>query len=518
MANKQLFQSYRGVAVARPNAVNEAGGMAYRRDRFELMAQLAITGCLNGVFYASAKTQLDELLKACAQVDAAFIAKVAIYARKHGYMKDTPAVLLAVLSVRDSRLFRETFNDVIDNARMLRSFVQVMRSGMVGRKSLGSAPKQMVQQWIAARDPEALFRDSVGQSPSMADVIRMVHPRPKSDQQAAVFAYLTGRAGKRDLLPPLAKQYLAFKEGKSAKLPGVPFQMLTALNLSSHDWKRIAMNAKWQMTRMNLNTFERHGLFESAKLTTQVARRLANPALVSRAKVFPYQLMVAAKQLDAKIPASIRAALEKAMQVALENVPKLDARIVIAIDVSGSMHSPATGWRKGSTSVVRCVDVAALFACAVAARNRQTKVLAFDTNVYRFEIGSQGVIDAAARLARHGGGGTNCGLPLAMLNKQRARADLVVYFSDNESWADNGARYYGGTSMMNEWVRFKTRNQDARLALIDLQPYKTSQVKTRPDVLQIGGFSDQVFKVLGAFAQSNGSTRFWTDLIEGSVH
>ena len=206
------------------------------------------------------------------------------------------------------------------------------------------------------------------------------------------------------------------------------------------------------------------------------------------------------------------------MQVALENVPKLDARIVIAIDVSGSMHSPATGWRKGSTSVVRCVDVAALFACAVAARNRQTEVLAFDTNVYRFEIGSQGVIDAAARLARYGGGGTNCGLPLATLNKQRARADLVVYFSDNESWADNGARYYGGTSMMNEWVRFKTRNQDARLALIDLQPYTTSQVKTRPDVLQIGGFSDQVFKVLGAFAQSNGSTRFWTDLIEGAVH
>lgn len=526
MANKQLFQTFRGPRAAKPDAINEAGGLAYQRAPKELLAQLAITGCLNGVYYVSARSQLDELLAACENAEASFIAKVAVYARKYGFMKDTPAVLLAVLSTRDSALFRETFASVIDNARMLRNFVQVMRSGLVGRKSLGSAPKQMVRQWIVERDAEALFRDSVGQSPSLADVIRMVHPRPRNHEQAALFAYLTGSPGKRDQLPALVKRYIAFKDGKSNKVPDVPFQLLTALSLRQQDWKEVAMNGRWQMTRMNLSTFARHGLFESSKLTSVVARRLADPDLVRRAKAFPYQLMVAAmqvqQQVPEQVPARIREALENAMQVALENVPRIEGRIIIAIDVSGSMRSPATGWRKGSTSAVRCVDVAALFACAIVARNAQTEVLAFDTDVYRFYAGGKaGVIEAAARLARYGGGGTNCGLPLAKLNKQRARADLVIYFSDNQSWADQGSSHFGsdrGTSMMSEWIRFKTRNQDARLALIDLQPYATSQVQTRPDVLQIGGFSDQVFKVLGAFAQSDGSSQYWTHLIEGHVH
>ena len=42
----------------------------------------------------------------------------------------------------------------------------------------------------------------------------------------------------------------------------------------------------------------------------------------------------------------------------------------------------------------------------------------------------------AAKLASIGGGGTNCSAPLAQLNAERAKVDLVVFVSDNESWVD----------------------------------------------------------------------------------
>src|SRR4029079_12243781 len=99
---------------------------------------LAATGCLNATFYASAETQLDVVVALASKVDPKFLAKVAIYAREKGLMKDMPALLVAILSVRDPALFAVTFDRVIDNAKMLRTFVQVMRSGQVGRKSLGT--------------------------------------------------------------------------------------------------------------------------------------------------------------------------------------------------------------------------------------------------------------------------------------------------------------------------------------------------------------------------------------------
>ena len=45
---------------------------------------------------------------------------------------------------------------------MLRTYVQILRSGVVGRKSLRTAPKRLVREWLAARHEDALFRSSVG--------------------------------------------------------------------------------------------------------------------------------------------------------------------------------------------------------------------------------------------------------------------------------------------------------------------------------------------------------------------
>lgn len=70
-------------------------------------------------------------------------------------MKDLPALLLAVLSVKDPGLMAKVFERVVDSPKMLRNFVQIMRSGAVGRKSLGSLPKRLVEQWLAARSDDS---------------------------------------------------------------------------------------------------------------------------------------------------------------------------------------------------------------------------------------------------------------------------------------------------------------------------------------------------------------------------
>ncbi|MDY6993977.1 MAG: RNA-binding protein, partial [Pseudomonadota bacterium] len=123
MANKNVFASFRGQQLPVANVRNEAGGQAYQLTPKQALAQYVMTGCLNTTFYAQAEQQLDWVLQYSNQVDAKFIAQLAVYARQQGYMKDMPALLVAVLANKDLKLFSQVFPQVIDNGKMLRNFV-----------------------------------------------------------------------------------------------------------------------------------------------------------------------------------------------------------------------------------------------------------------------------------------------------------------------------------------------------------------------------------------------------------
>src|SRR5580692_12629068 len=176
MANKTLFASLRDALIPQTDTVNSESAPAYALAPKQALAQYAATGCFGRTFYATAHEQLTRVLELCDRVDAEFIAQIAIYSRTQSFMKDMPALLCAWLSARDARLHEAVFTRVIDNTRMLRNYVQILRSGVVGRKSLGSAPKRLVRDWLAGRDEEALFSSSVGQNPSLSDILKMVHP------------------------------------------------------------------------------------------------------------------------------------------------------------------------------------------------------------------------------------------------------------------------------------------------------------------------------------------------------
>ncbi|SDI22763.1 RNA-binding protein [Variovorax sp. OV700] len=513
MANLQLFKTRRGAQLPAGNALNEAGGVAYSLSPKHQLAQLAATGCLNNTFYAQAQDQLDTVLSLAREVDPVFVAKTAVYARRAGHMKDMPALLAATLAVRDVTLLGKVFPRVVDNGKMLRNFVQMLRSGAVGRKSLGTRPKKLVQQWLLEASEAQLLNASVGNTPSLADVVKMVHPKPAEAWRAAWFAWLIDRPYALEALPPVTQAFECFKRDRTQPVPDVPFQMLTALELNAQAWAQIAQRGSWQMVRQNLNTFARHGVFELPGLAAAVAAKLRDPQAVAKARVLPYQLMAAFTATGAEVPHVVKEALQDAMELALANVPAFEGRVVVCPDVSGSMSSPVTGHRGSATSAVRCIDVAALVAAAVLRRNADARVLPFETKVVPLKLNPRdSVMTNAAKLAAVGGGGTSCSAPLALLNKEKAQADLVVLVSDNESWADPARGR--GTATMQEWAAFKQRNPKARMVCIDIQPYATAQAQEQADVLNIGGFSDEVFKLLAVYAAGGLGAEHWVGVIE----
>ena len=286
-------------------------------------------------------------------------------------------------------------------------------------------------------------------------------------------------------------------------------------------WQALAGQMGAQALRMNLNTLLRHGVFGDRDTVAYVARRLADPDEIRRSRQFPYQYLAAFLNADADVPQRIKDALGTAAEMACGNVPDLAGPVVIGLDVSGSMSSPITGQRgRGATSRMRCVDVAALFAAADLRRNPGSVVIPFDTRAYRVDLDPrEPILSLSARLAKYGGGGTNCALPLAEANgmyRERAFAGCVLV-SDLESWVGTG--HHGATAVMTEWQAF-VKNQvrlhgrgfaGPRLVCINVQAYTTAQAPERSDILNIGGFSDAVFSVVASFLDDQ-ADRFVTEV------
>jgi len=513
MANRALFQSSRGKMLPAATAKNHEGALAYARDPKQALAQYAATGTFSNTFYASGAEQLETVLALTATLEAEFIAKTAIYARTRGSMKDVPALLLAVLSSENPEVFKAVFPKVVDNGRMLRNFVQIMRSGVTGRKSLGSCPKRLVENWLNTASDAKLMDAAVGANPSLRDIVRMVHPKPTSLEREALFAWALKKPYAMEALPAALQALIKYRFDRSTGVPNVPFQMLTALNLNAEEWAQVARSAGWHMVRMNLNTFARHGVFEIAGMAEMIAERLRNPAAIVKARVFPYQLMAAYFAAGSQVPREVKEALQDAMEIALTRVVAYPGRVVVCPDVSGSMASAITGARKGGTSAISCIQVAALVTAAIVRANRNVLVLPFAEKVKEIEInGRDSVMSNAAKLAALGGGGTSCSAPLKLMIERRERAELVVLVSDNQSWVDGRAT--GPTETLRLWEVFKVKNPNAKLVCIDLQPNRTTQALEREDVLNVGGFSDEVFEVVERFASGTLDSAHWIGLIE----
>jgi hypothetical protein len=127
--------------------------------------------------------------------------------------------------------------------------------------------------------------------------------------------------------------------------------------------------------------------------------------------------------------------------------------------------------------------VAALFAAAILRRNPDSVVIPFDTSAYDAKIDpNDSILSISEGLAKYGGGGTDCSLPLGAANKKHAKrkfADIVLV-SDNESWVGTGR--HGSTGVMTAWEAFVANQRSFH------QPQSfSSRLVANPRLIRAGG-------------------------------
>jgi len=536
MANRSVFGTPTGSesSVPAPDGTNFSGGKAYSLSPEAALAIFAATGTFNEQFYSKGDDQLKAIREAADRVNPLFLAQTAVYSRQKSSMKDMPSALMVMLTKADSKLADLVFEHVIDNGKQLRNFVQMIRSGALGRKSLASGPTRLIARWLAKRSDYALLKASIGNNPSLSEIIALTHPKPADETRRAFYGYLrgyepaaegqpvvekveeTGKNGKTRTktvvryqaahLPEIVKKLEAFKAGQSTELPPVDYRFLEGCKLTNAQWAEIAKRGRIMQTFKNLNSYTRHGVFKVPGMEDVVVSKLKDAEEIASSRLFPYQLLAAFTNASDEVPAKVKDALQDTMEVATGNVQSYGVPVAIVVDVSGSMSSPITGHRKGATSKVRCIDVAALIGAVVLRKNPGSVLLPTDTDVFEHKLNPRdSVMTIASQLASYGGGGTNLSAAFSWLRRKNWKGGLILVVSDMESWVDSGSGYsYRGTGTMSEFSAFEAQNPGAKLVCVNIQASGTAQASSIPNtILNIGGFSDSVFEVIGKFVRGD---------------
>jgi 60 kDa SS-A/Ro ribonucleoprotein len=188
--------------------------------------------------------------------------------------------------------------------------------------------------------------------------------------------------------------------------------------------------------------------------TRDIAERIADGERLTRARVHPVQVLLAAKtyaggrSLRGKgtwTPVSvITDALDAAFYAAFPAVEPSGKRVMVALDVSGSMGNPAGGLP------VTCREVTAAMSLVVLKTEPLASVWGFTSGLqgyrgtYRsggnpispLDISSRRRLDDVTRyIAGLDFGGTDCALPMVHALKSRMEVDTFQVWTDNETWA-----------------------------------------------------------------------------------
>lgn len=133
-------------------------------------------------------------------VSETFLAKATVAAAEAGQRK-VGSLLLAVLTVRDVELLARVFPRAVQDPETLRRYVAFLRSGRFGRRSFGTRPKKLVQDWLNACPVEVLRAEAFLFRPSLADIVRFTHPKPVDLDHQTVFGWMVGRPTNASDLP-----------------------------------------------------------------------------------------------------------------------------------------------------------------------------------------------------------------------------------------------------------------------------------------------------------------------------
>lgn len=445
---------------------NNAGGYTWAIDDWERLHRFLILGSEGGTYYVKERELTKDnaaVVERCIKADGPrTVREIATVSTSGSAPKNDPALLALAMcvSLGDDETKRLAFTVLPEVARIGTHLLHFISFAEQFR-GWGPAMRRAIGSWFNDKQPLDLAYQ-VTKYPSrdkwaMSDALRLAHPKPASDTHNALYKwvvdsemrfdnveldtattlYMQGRAELQAASDPRVAALLI----SQYKLPRevVPTELLN----SAEVWEALLQDMPMTAMIRNLATMTRVGLIGMlSDAAGTVAERLADAEKVKRARVHPLQLLAALQTYKSghglrgqntwTPVSSVVDALDAAFYLSFDNVIPSGARMLIGLDVSGSMG----GTMVAGMSDMDCVRAEACMAMITARTEPRHGIVKFDTNAEPIDITPRMRLDTIVeKVARAVGGGTDCAQPILWATKNKVAVDTFVIYTDSETWA-----------------------------------------------------------------------------------
>jgi 60 kDa SS-A/Ro ribonucleoprotein len=443
---------------------NKAGGEAYTQSPKLELVSILLTSFANDTFYEKATDKFDRLKGLIKVNDPLFVAKAAIYARKEFGMRSITHVLTAELAPYLSKKdwAKKFYSAVINRPDDMMEIISYMK---IHKQKL---PNLMKKGFALAFDhfDEYQLGKYRGESKTvkLVDVVNLVHPIPIERNKIALEALVKGTLK--------ATATWEAKLTKAGQTEGTEDDKIEA---KKEAWAEMVKSGKLGYFALLRNL--RNIMESNPELEEDLCQQLVNRDKIKKSLVLPFRFFTAITELEKlSNTRKIVAAIGKAAEISLDNVPEFPGKTLIAVDVSGSM-------------VGKPKDIARMFG-AVLYKVTDSALLTFDNTARFVTLNPNDSMLTLMKGIPFTGGGTNFN---AIFEKATQKFDRVIILSDMQGWIANG---WGSSNPKGAFADYKIRTgADPLIYSFDLNSYGSMQFPER-NVYCLAGFSDKIFDIM----------------------
>lgn len=473
---------------------NSAGGYVFQIDQWKQLERFLILGSDGGTYYATPQKLTREnakVVQACfAEDPSKTVIKILEISESGRAPKNDAAIFALALCMADPKWGERGTNKQGPNPAF-EAIRAVCRTGthlfqlvelLNEWRGWGSGLTKAVGNWYTQRPVKELEYQVTKYRQrhkfTHRDVLRLTHPEADTPEHQTVLRWIThGKEGLGELMvaPLVVKSGCAIESGCSRTYPAVgplsdylaAFEELQActepkkacvlihahrfgfehvpseLLQSSEVWEALAAHMPLGATLRNLGNLTAKGVLMPLGNNLQmVLGALQNEEAIKKARIHPIAVLLASgvygqghgdkgKLKWTPIPQLVEA-LGRAFHLAFQTIVPTGQRIMIGLDVSGSMYGNPVPGCPG----VDAATAAAAVAMTIARSERQWHCLGFSHVLVPVGItpsmNLQQVIQTMRQILM---GGTDSSLPMKWAMQNGVEVDAFVTITDNETWA-----------------------------------------------------------------------------------
>jgi len=460
--------------MAGTDTVNLAGGNAFSESpKLELISAL-LTSFLDDKYYESSKESIRRIINIINNIsDKKFVGKAAIYARTKFGMRSVSHLVAGEIAknIKGEEWTKNFFDKIVYRPDdMLEIIAYHMKN--YGDRPIPNSLKKGFRKAIGKFNSYELGKYKCeNKEVSMIDLVNLIHPTPTEKNGFAIGDLINGTLKAKDTWEKDLTE-----AGQKAKTEE------EKVELKKDVWVNLIESRKLGYFALLRNL--RNIIQQAPDMIDNAITMLTDEKLIKNSLVLPFRFSTAYKQIKEldNPPRKVIAAISKAADIALSNVPKFDGKTLIVLDVSGSMNG-------------RPIEIGSMFASVLAKTNDDADFMIFANEAkYKTLNPQDSVLTLMGNIMddEDVGGGTNFHSIFEKIDK---KYDRIIILSDMQGWMEDSSFMNPGAPS-KVFKAYKNKfNADPYVYSFDLNSYGTLMFPEKK-VHAIAGWSEKIFDLM----------------------